>query len=491
MSKQPDTLFVVDESSLSYAEILTVESLQGVLAQTKPRIYMISGTNDAYSAWLSDLERNYGVYLDHSFQSDFAGLLNHFKNAINGYIYYSSTTLETPIDVAFSMAGIKDAIVVSSEDQQAAVGPGIPRLADVSNESYQQFLDDYQGSMNSQALCYQTAAGGKAQYLPDYAIFGKMIFYYGNISSATTTEVFSHMSANSALFGWGSDEYSLVKTASGKSIMVHAADFAKDLSVLSNFSAETKQASHVTNPKVISNVHTVCFVMTDGDNLQWVLSNFATDPNWYASPYRGKVNLGWAISPAMCELAPTVLKSFYDSEGKNEGGRDYFIAAPSGLGYMYPESYAALGSYASLTADFMKKADLNIVNVIGGSSPPTIPVSYLVPYLNQGQISAVFYYPYSNYAGCNGQVAWIDGKPVITARYNLWAPQFESPQSLAAKLNASSTDITSASGYSLIAVHVWTQSVADVAECVSLLNKNVRVVAPDEFVALIKKNVKH
>jgi len=227
--------------------------------------------------------------------------------------------------------------------------------------------------------------------------------------------------------------------------------------------------------------------MTDGDNIQWVLNNFDTDQSWYASPERGKVNLGWTISPAFCELAPTVMKRFYDSEGKAEGGRDYFIAGPSGLGYMYPENYKDLTSYASLTGAFMEKADLHIVNIIGSSNPPTIPIASLVPYLNQPQIDAVFYYPYSNYAGCGGQIEWANGKPIITAQYNLWAPQFENPQSLAAKLNSASTDINSANGYSLVDVHVWTQSVTDVVQCVALLHRNVRVVAPDEFVALIEK----
>lgn len=491
MSARPDTLFVMDESSMDYAQILTVESLQGLLAQTKPRIYMISGTNDGYTLALNYLEENYGVTADLTYESDFIGLLNHFKNYIKGYIYYATTPGDAQIDIALSMAGIKDAIVVCSADEQDVAGLGIKQVADVSGETYQQFINEYKPAMSTRVMCYQTSAGNKAQYLADYAVFGKAFFYYGDLSDPVTSQVFSDMTPNSALLGWGSDEYGLVQDASRKSIMVHAADYAKDLSVLSNFSADTKQQSHITDPKVIDSMHTVCFLMTDGDNLQWVLSNFETDPMWYASPYRGKLNLGWTVSPAMCELAPTVLKSYYDREGKSEGGRDYFVAGPSGLGYMYPEFYPNLGSYASLTAAFMKKADLTIVNVIGGSSPPNIPLSSLVPYANQSQISAVFYYPYSNYAGCGGQIAWLNGKPVITARYNLWSAQYESPQSLAAKLNNASTDITSPDGYTLVAVHVWTQSVGDVYKCVSLLSNHVRVVPPDEFVALIKENVKH
>lgn len=489
VSQEPDTLFVVQQAALSYDELLTVESLQGVLAQTKPEIYI---ANNAYNVWLSDLVTNYKVTENTSCQYDYLDLIKRFKNDIKGYIL--ATTQEPSIDVALSLAGIKDAIVVTAADQQAVANLGIPMLADVTNETYGQFLSDYQGSMNKHVLCFQTAASQKAQYLPDWAIFGKMFFYYGDISGSTAAQVFSDIDSNSALFGWYSNEHALVQAASEHSIMVHAADLAKNISVLSNFGVKTVQASHDTSPQTLDSVHTVCFLMSDGDNVQFLLGGFGTDQRRYGSPARGDMNLGWTISPALCELAPTVMKRYYDEESRKPGARDYFVAGPSGLGYMYPEEFKSLDSYASLTAAFMKKADLSIVNVIGATHSPNIPTNYLTAYLDQPQIDAVFYYPYDNWGGCNGQITWANGKPIITARYNLNVHNPANGQtvaSLAAILNSDSTDIHSPSGYSLVDVNVWYDSPDSVAKCVSLLNKNVRVVAPDEFVALIKKNVKH
>jgi hypothetical protein len=97
----------------------------------------------------------------------------------------------------------------------------------------------------------------------------------------------------------------------------------------------------------------------------------------------------------------------------------------------------------------------------------------------------------SDYTGGKGSIYWVNGKPVITGRCQLWSGQTDSPESLAQKINSLSTDITSSKGYSLIPVHAWQNTVEDVANCISLLNKNVRVVTPDEFVALIKKNISH
>lgn len=489
VSQKPDTLFTLQQAGMSYDALLTMESLQGILAQKKPEIYIANG---AYNVWLSDLITKYGVYNYTSYQYDYLDLIKRFKSRIKGYIL--TTTTEPSIDVAFSMAGIKDAIVVTSADEQAIANLGIPKIADVTNETYEQFLSEYQGEMNKHALCFQTAANNKAQYLPDWAIFGKMFFYYGDITGSTASQIFSDMDSNSALFGWYSSEGGLVQAASDKSIMVHAADLAMNISTLANFGVKTVQASHDTTVQTIDSVQTVCFLMSDGDNVQWLLSGFGTDQRWYASPSRGQMNLGWTISPALCELAPTVMSRFYDNESTKPGGRDYFVAGPSGLGYMYPEDFKSLTSYTALTGKFMKKADLNIVNVIGATNAPAIPTNYLIPYLNQTQIDAVFYYPANNWAGANGQIEWVKGKPIIAARYNLNVndpSHGQTTEDLAALLNSSSTDIHSAAGYSLIDVNVWYEHPDSVAKCVSLLNKNVRVVAPDEFVALIKNNVKH
>lgn len=84
-------------------------------------------------------------------------------------------------------------------------------------------------------------------------------------------------------------------------------------------------------------MHTVTFVMTDGDNLQWLLSDFATDPNFWASPARGTVPLGWTVAPVTADLAPSVLSHLYASASRPTNatrGSDQFVAAASGCGVL-------------------------------------------------------------------------------------------------------------------------------------------------------------
>ncbi|MDP4197614.1 MAG: GxGYxYP family putative glycoside hydrolase [Bacteroidota bacterium] len=479
-SQRPDTLYRVTDANFSNSQLLTVGTLQGLLAQKKPKIYR--SANPTYNIWLDDLKQNYGVTVIYTYDSDFNGLIKNFKNEIGHYILCNLN--DNSVNVAISLCGISNSVAITTEQQSFFNSLGIPMYADVRGKDESWFFDNYGTQMNKKAFCFQTESAPK--FLSDYSVFGKMITFYNTSFDANTDKIFAYFDPDAALFGWGFDEGQLVAHTSQYNIFVHAADYANNLSTLSNFNyTEAKQKQSIREFNQNEQKHTVCFLMTDGDNLQWMLSSFAGNANWYGSGDRGTTYIGWTMSPAMAELAPTALKKIYDLEKVTSTGRDYFVAAPSGLGYMNPDMFKDVTHFAKMTNDYMAKADLNILNIIGNNDNDI----YLTPFMQQPYIDAVFYYYYSNYAGGGGKIKWTNGKPVIHGRYNLWRDVFENSTTLASKLNTLSTNIYSTSAYSLIPVHVWTESVTDVINCTKLLNSNVRVVTPDEFVSLIKKNL--
>ena len=344
------------------------------------------------------------------------------------------------------------------------------------------FFNTYSNEIYKRGISFQSSQ--KAAFLLDYATFGQMVTIFTDVPGKTANQLFGLMQDQSFLIGWGSDEFKLVSTSSAWSIFVHAADWAMNIATLSNFPTNQTTQKHPSPspPPSRQNVHTVCFLMTDGDNIQWLLDGFSSS-NWYGSPSRGKVPLGWTLSPALGRLSGPTLSSIYDNATEN----DYFVAAPSGIGYIYPDYYNTknLMAYSQLTSLFMKNSDLNIINVLAATNR----TSTVSPFLQQENIDAVFYYLFENYSGMNGTIEFVEGKPVIGGRYNLWEG-FETAQSLAAKLNVASREVTSEDGYSLIPVHVWSRTVEDVVLCQSLLNStNVQVVTPSEFVKLIAQNV--
>jgi hypothetical protein len=478
VSTKPDTLYVVTDSRYTESQIVTIETLQGVLAQTKPRIYR--NMNSTYTVFLNDLKTNYGVTEVDSLDGKFADLIAHFKNDIKGYIICN--VQDTSVNVAISLCGITRSIAITPDNESIISALGIPKYADVRGKDNAWFFNNYGDQVNKNAYCFQQET--KDLFLADYSVFGKMITFYHPSWDSTTNKIFASFNPNSALFGWGFDEFQLVAQASSYNGFTHAADYSINLSVLSNFSVEAKQKSAPDTIASKENTHTVCFLMTDGDNIQWAVGALLTGANWFGNKYRGMVKVGWTVSPSLVELAPTVLKFLYNSESAKSTARDYFVAGPSGLGYMYPDKYPHLDDYAALSNEYMKKGDLRITNIIGNNDLDT----YILPFVKQSNIDAVFYYYYTDYAGGKGKLKWVNNKPVIYGRYN-FADGGETVSSLAAKLNAASTNIYTSDGYSLIPVNVWSRTITDVYNCSKMLNSNVRVVTPDEFVALINRNI--
>lgn len=295
------------------------------------------------------------------------------------------------------------------------------------------------------------------------------------------------MNANAAVFGWGLDEQSLINSTAAHNLFVHASDWAINLSTLTNFIPPEfhQPAKEEPKEKRPSRRHTVTFVFTDGDNIQWLLSGFASNTSWYASPQRGSANVGWTVSAGLVEIAPTVLEYLYRNAANNTYGKDYFIAGPSGLGYTYPDLYSDLDTFANLTAEFMKASDLSILNILGLQYSK----AFVEPFLQYDSIQGIFYYEWI-YDNLNGQIFWVNNKPVIGARFLLWSG-FDTPLSLANKLNVMSTDIHRSEGYSLVAVHAWSMQYSDILECISLLDRHVDVVTPGTFVDLIQSNLEH
>ena len=116
-----------------------------------------------------------------------------------------------------------------------------------------------------------------------------------------------------------------------------ATNWAHNLDVLSSF--DVPALSQAPPPPPVEPppaTHTVTLLMTDGDNVQWLLNDMSTSPSWWASPARGSLNLGWTLSLGLSELAPAAMGHLYDtaSPPTGPGGRDYFVGGLSGIGYM-------------------------------------------------------------------------------------------------------------------------------------------------------------
>ena len=477
-SQAPDTVFIVYDDNFTEDEVFIIQTLQGILAKEKPAIYRDVGTGS--TVWINDLISKGLITPNYIFQENFIGLISNFKDQINGYVICDLHT--TSSNIATSLAGILNTIPVTEKNIDLMESLEIPLLYDLRDKNYRWLLDNFSEAFNKNIIIYQDTI--KDLCLGDYSVFTNSLHFFDNIHSELVDTIFNSMQTNSFLLGWGNDEYQTVNKSSNHSISVLPADYSYNLSLLTNMNSNISQKSHEIETKTIDSVHTVCFVMSDGDNIQWLLNWFITDNRWFGNNKRGLLDIGWTISPALSELAPTVMSKIYDTSSHTAFGKDYFIAGPSGTGYIYPEKFKDLELYTEQLNSYMQKSDLNIVNIIGNNFDDF----YLYSFLEKPNINGLFYYDFSKYSNHNGAIKFLNNKPIISARFNLWGG-FNSAQTLSHKINNLPKDPYSASGYSLIPVHNWSNSVDSILMCSELFDENIRIVSPDKFVNLIKQNL--
>lgn len=143
--------------------------------------------------------------------------------------------------------------------------------------------------------------------------------------------------------GWG-PESAYVAALGEHGFYVHASDDAHNMAPIANAHLQSPfhqmatpslpPSGAVAAPEVPMHddskraKHKIAFLMSDGDNIQWMYNAFATQPSWWGSPARGSVPLGWTLSPGLVELGPVILNYIARTASAN----DDLIAAPSGIG---------------------------------------------------------------------------------------------------------------------------------------------------------------
>ena len=230
--------------------------------------------------------------------------------------------------------------------------------------------------------------------------------------------------------------------------------------------------------------HTAAVVFTDGDNICSDL-NLLLDAAHWAHPRRGELAIGWGINPTLALTAPIGLHTYYSQANASKDG---FVGFSST--YAFPEAMPEGGAaeWAEATGAAFTAADIRVVNFIGNSWNS----SYWAALLQQHNIDGGIYFSYyGNYVmdpPDNGSVQWINNKPAIAVRAALWQDH-STPKSIAQLLNQQARDETTVGGYSVVAVHIWSETVDSLLEMNDALDDGVVLVKPDELVALMTANV--
>ncbi|OBZ09494.1 GxGYxYP domain-containing protein [Bacillus sp. FJAT-26390] len=470
----PEHLYVIQKSSLSPEELVLVGTLQGVLAQDKPEIYI---TDDAYDDWLEELRAKHGVKTEEV--KDAWTLMEKFKDRIQGFYAYENNT--PSVNVATSLAGLKQAVAAEKALSSKMESIGLKQLEDVSDKDDMWLFKQYGDQFNKDIIVQLHPERGE---LRDYGVALKAMYIYDSVNDEELPEIYKSLNPDAIRLGWGKgSESEHIAPASLQGVAAIPSDWAMNLTALSAVKPQKafKQPYHVKAGEADARAHYVSFVMSDGDNVQWLLNDFVKNNKYYGSSERGQFPMGWQMAPTLADLAPDALSLIYEKAKK-----DHFVVAVSGTGYFFPSEYPeeALKENVKRLDAYMKKTDMQLAVLLDWNSPEKASIEQFasVPSLKGGILAYG-----EKYVGGAGKVWWAKDKPFVSVRETLWDAD---PVKMAERINGYTTDPTKEEGYTIINVHPWSRTMSDVRSVIDHLDAHVKVVSPEELFDRIVRDVK-
>jgi hypothetical protein len=158
--------------------------------------------------------------------------------------------------------------------------------------------------------------------------------------------------------GWWPEEGPGVERGSIYGISTIASDWATNLTVHSGLPRTVNVKPIPARPALQNKIY-VAFILSDGDNLQYVEHLMR---KLWNNPDRGSVPMGWTLSPAMLDAMPAALNYYWQSSTNN----DNLISGPSGYGYAYPNSFpnpTSLNQFVTKTEDYNKRAGFRVITI--------------------------------------------------------------------------------------------------------------------------------
>ncbi|MHA1284006.1 MAG: GxGYxYP domain-containing protein [Promethearchaeota archaeon] len=374
----------------NYSISIAVQSLQGILNKEKPMLFFIKDEHDKF--WcnyiIKKLKPNSTIYYN-----NFSDLISAFKSNISGIITYNSENLHTR-NIAIPFCGKKKAILADSNlAQQLSNKYSIPILENFNfaekwdkdtgyMEMYEWLFNNYikKGDFNQRILALQ---GPNRAELVDLLVRDE-IFTLWDINTIESEqkeldfikEVFDYYPDNSPILGYQyatpENEGKTVRLISEAGLYLVASDFSSNLAFCGHlnfgFDSYKQDRTWEKNPPKLEHKLYICFLVSDGDNLQY-LENRMLDI-WQQKDETNDIPIGWSISPLALHYAPHIIGFYYS----NTTDYDYFVAGPSGAGYIYPDvmKVESYNEFLDLTKNYMESLDLSEIWALGLSDPDKI-----------------------------------------------------------------------------------------------------------------------
>lgn len=362
-----DKVYGLDVTSGNNAKKIMLASFVGVINKTRPRVMLYTAAEKT-EEWYEKCGINVEVVKDTD------SIIEQYKGEIKGLIVWDEREPAT-MHLAATHAGIEGAMIVNKKQMETYTAEpyNLPVIADYRNqfnsemEVYQYIYDNLWSKCSHRLL-----AGPKLEThdMIDLIVGANLAAVWFDVTNAEHAELLKKFlqdmtPGDSYYIGWWSSEGTGVTFASNYGVATVPADYYNNYSLYSGTSRELDAPTVPAKPELENKIY-VAFVLSDGDNTQYVQHTMGTNSNLWASKKRGDIPVTWTCSPSLIDAGPQILNYFYTTATDN----DCIISGPSGMGYTYPTDWNtetagmdALTKYAQRTNSYFWRSGFRVITV--------------------------------------------------------------------------------------------------------------------------------
>lgn len=359
------------------AEQAFLISLQGLANSIGPRLYFIYPPtwNFNYTPAIFEFYQNQKNFTFTQLRSA-EQALKTFKAQVKGYVVWDKS-VRTSLIVAFTLAGLEEAVVVSEEMIPMMEQAGLKPVGDFRGQFtgksdaviYTWAYEQYWPRCSKDFIIWMGGESGNVMKpgVADWGIYKQAFF--NDLSSkpkdaaeyALANKLLSEMNPRAMVMGWHSyakdKEEEHVKLTSSYGLCVDG------LHTLPNFSFNSQVP--VTKGFQFKNHHNVAAGKSYAPKKKVYITCVQTDGlglGAWTKPGRGEIPYAWETLMNYSWLAPAMLEFFYSQATPN----DFFIGCLSGPGYMYPKAVPPklLPPLIDRARELMEKLDLNVFEIM-------------------------------------------------------------------------------------------------------------------------------
>lgn len=358
----PKEIYVIDIKNEDFKTKVLATTFQGVVNKLNKnlKLYLVSGKEDPLNFWVMTYKKNYKIKTHYL---NLIQILENFNSYLENYVVYTEAQPFT-INIATTIAGLNNAVVV--EENLIPLINKFNNKAKLVFNCVGKFKNEKEGYLwafkKYYPKCNKKYLGITNAYkIRDFLIANNIFTFFANPKTkgrSTLLEILKNTPENIFVIGYlsrtGEEEYFAVTALShyGKTLIPGT---TANLSVHSTFPSIKKNELPLIKPVKKSSKKinakgkvVVVLAISDGDNL--ILGNeIYPKADYWLSKNRGKLNIGWSLSPQFINLAPELARYYAKTVENDE------LVEAIGMGYTHPSYYKDLNYFFSETKKITQK----------------------------------------------------------------------------------------------------------------------------------------